>query len=102
MLRNLLARIHRDGGHYVEQHGLETALDAADAKVLELLVMQESLTDTTQVLQFLTDVVTAAGLLSCGKTDKKLAQRISDGAYALRMALGPNARLTGPQRPAQE
>ena len=36
--------------------------------------------------QFLTDVVTAAGLLSHGKTDKKLARRISDHAYKVRMA----------------
>lgn len=28
--------------------------------------------------QFLTDVMTAAGLLSCGKRDKQLAQRLAD------------------------
>lgn len=33
MLRNLLARIHGDGGHYVEQHGLEKALEDADILV---------------------------------------------------------------------
>jgi hypothetical protein len=33
MLRNLLARIHGDGGHYVEQHGLEKALEDADTLV---------------------------------------------------------------------
>lgn len=32
MLRDLLARTHGDGGHYVEQHGLEKA--AADADIL--------------------------------------------------------------------
>ena len=32
MLRDLLARIHRDGGHYVEAHGLDKAID--DAHVL--------------------------------------------------------------------
>ena len=26
LVRNLLARIHRDGGHYVEEHGLDKAL----------------------------------------------------------------------------
>lgn len=36
-LGNLLARIHRDGGHYVEQHGLGKALEDADAKVVEWL-----------------------------------------------------------------
>jgi len=33
MLRNLLARIHRDGGHYIEQHGLDKALEDAEAQV---------------------------------------------------------------------
>lgn len=37
MLRNLLARIHRDGGHYVEQHGLDKALEDAEAKVVAWL-----------------------------------------------------------------
>jgi hypothetical protein len=34
--------------------------------------------------RFLTDVLTAAGLLYHGKTDKALAQRISDGQAKLR------------------
>ncbi|KVS62698.1 hypothetical protein [Burkholderia cepacia] len=38
----------------------------------------------TKIAQFLTDVVTAAGLLSYGRTDKKLATRISVQAYELR------------------
>jgi predicted RNA-binding Zn-ribbon protein involved in translation (DUF1610 family) len=37
MLRNLLARIHRDGGHYVEAHGIDKALADADAKVVQWL-----------------------------------------------------------------
>lgn len=46
---------------------------------------------TTKTRQFLSDVVTAAGLLRHGKTDKALAQRISDGAYALMgVPEGPN------------
>lgn len=35
MLRNLLARIHGDGGHYVEEHGLDKALERADELVAE-------------------------------------------------------------------
>lgn len=35
MLRNLLALIHGDGGHYLEEHGLEKALADAEIKVLE-------------------------------------------------------------------
>lgn len=42
-------------------------------------------------LQFLSDVVTAAGLLRHGKTDKGLADRINDGAQRLRIiAVTPN------------
>lgn len=37
-----------------------------------------------ETTQFLTDVLTAAGLLYHGKTDKALAQRISDGQAKLR------------------
>lgn len=46
----------------------------------------EDKSPSTKDLQFLTDVVTAAGLLSHGKTDKKLARRISDHACKVRMA----------------
>jgi len=35
-LVNLLARIHRDGGHYLEEHGLEKAVADADQKVAVL------------------------------------------------------------------
>lgn len=35
-LMNLLARIHRDGGHYVAEHGLEKAVADADAIVARL------------------------------------------------------------------
>ena len=37
-----------------------------------------------ETTQFLVDVLTAAGLLYHGKTDKGLAQRISDGQARLR------------------
>lgn len=37
-----------------------------------------------ETTRFLTDVLTAAGLLYHGKTDKALAQRISDGSSRLR------------------
>ncbi|CAJ3626912.1 gp43 [Burkholderia pseudomallei] len=46
---------------------------------------QQSRADAlTEIAQFLTDVVTAAGLLSYGHADKKLATRITDQAYELR------------------
>jgi hypothetical protein len=50
MLRNLLARIHRDGGHYLEEHGLDKALEDADAQVVQWLTMQERLADMGEVL----------------------------------------------------
>ncbi len=34
--RNLLARIHRDGGHYLERHGLEKAAADADEIVAKM------------------------------------------------------------------
>ena len=37
-----------------------------------------------ETTQFLTDVLTVAGLLYHGKADKELAQRISDGQATLR------------------
>lgn len=43
--------------------------------------------DATATLQFLTDVVTAAGLLSHGKADKGLAKRINDYAFQIRPAV---------------
>jgi hypothetical protein len=35
-LTNLLCRIHRDGGHYLHQHGLDKACIDADTKVADL------------------------------------------------------------------
>lgn len=39
--------------------------------------------------RFLTDVMTAAGLLSCGKRDKQLAQRLADYCVSKRMGSNP-------------
>lgn len=35
MLRHLLARIHGDGGHYVDEHGIKKAFDDADSLIAE-------------------------------------------------------------------
>lgn len=43
MLRNLLARIHRDGGHYVEEHGLDKAVDDAEVQVVYFLSLHDRL-----------------------------------------------------------
>lgn len=53
---------------------------------------------TVETRQFLSDVVTAAGLLRHGKTDKALATRISDKAYAL-MGVPKGPTATAPQCP---
>lgn len=37
MLRNLLALIHRDGGHYLKRHGMDKALEDAEAKIVAWL-----------------------------------------------------------------
>ena len=42
LLRNLLARIHRDGGHYTEAHGLEKAVADADVIVARLFAKPTS------------------------------------------------------------
>ena len=34
-LGNLLARIHRDGGHYISEHGWAKAEADADAKIVQ-------------------------------------------------------------------
>ena len=39
LLRELLARIHCDGGHYVDQHGLQIAFDDADDKIVKWLAL---------------------------------------------------------------
>lgn len=40
MLCNLLARITRDGGHYLERHGMQKACDDADKKLVTLLSIE--------------------------------------------------------------
>ena len=45
--------------------------------------------------QFLTDVITAAGLLSCGKQDKGLARRITDFCLVKRGSSNPAQRREG-------
>jgi Co/Zn/Cd efflux system component len=44
-LRNLLARIHRDGGHYLELYGLEKAVIDADAMVARLHCLDDEVSD---------------------------------------------------------
>lgn len=41
MLRDLLAVIHRDGGHYTEEHGLQKSFDDAIQRYYDLLQAKE-------------------------------------------------------------
>ena len=41
-LVTLLCRIHRDGGHYLAEHGLDKAVADADIKVAELNAMSDT------------------------------------------------------------
>lgn len=55
MLRNLLARIHRDGGHYLDQHGLDKALEDADALVVQWIASHDAKAADSERLQWLID-----------------------------------------------
>lgn len=56
-LRNLLALIHRDGGHYEGEHGLEKACDdAEDLVVARLGVVDEHAALVTAVRAYVADV----------------------------------------------
>ncbi|EOE3463275.1 hypothetical protein ACKEZK_001524 [Citrobacter freundii] len=67
---------------YAGEHGYWPAIDhSPEIPATNQLSMEES--------QFLTDVMTAAGLLSCGKRDKQLAQRLSDFCVSKRGGSNP-------------
>lgn len=73
---------HEWGNQWDDEDAAILALRAALAEP----VVKDCLTTEPEkeVLQFLTDVVTAAGLLEHGKQSKALAERISNGAFSLR------------------
>jgi hypothetical protein len=43
-LLNLLCRIHRDGGHYIAEHGIRKAIDDADLRVAKLNAINDTAT----------------------------------------------------------
>lgn len=51
MLRNILARIHRDGGHYADEHGLEKASKDADQVFCDLLQRAEAAERLNEILR---------------------------------------------------
>lgn len=42
-LCNLLAIIHRDGGHYISEHGIDKAIDDAHLKWAKLIVLKDAM-----------------------------------------------------------
>jgi len=53
LLLNLLARIHRDGGHYTQEYGIEKSVQDADLKVAEAY---------SKILELESDLRVTAGL----------------------------------------
>lgn len=53
-LGNLLARIHRDGGHYIQEHGWKKAIDDADEKIVAWIHGEQ--TDVAQDADYETHV----------------------------------------------
>lgn len=47
-LMNLLCRIHRDGGHYIAEHGVRKAIDDADLRCAENNAMLDALLEPVQ------------------------------------------------------
>lgn len=64
MLRNLLARIHKDGGHYTAEHGLDNSLEAAAALVSQWLTAAQP--EAEALADKVRDFLAADGLL-CDK-----------------------------------
>lgn len=73
-----------------EEAAWHPAIDhAPETPVINQLSIAES--------QFLTDVMTAAGLLSCGKRDTQLAQRLADFCVSKRGGSNPAQLRKGAQ-----
>lgn len=56
-VNNLLARIHRDGGHYVSQHGIDKALGDAEERVVALVAERDELLDQKRLMIAALDAV---------------------------------------------
>lgn len=68
LLLNLLAVIHRDGGHYVAEHGLEKAYVDAAAKVAPLVQAQPvaEVRDLNERAKYINFIGNAADYLESG------------------------------------
>lgn len=56
-VNDLLARIHRDGGHYVSQHGIDKAIADAEERVVALMAERDELLDQKRLMIAALDVV---------------------------------------------
>lgn len=69
---------------YCDSRTVDDLIDRAIVPALAASPVEQPADALTEIAQFLTDAVTAAGLLSHGRTDKKLAARITAQADELR------------------
>ena len=53
-LLNLLARIHRDGGHFSDHFGIDASLEKADQLMVSLYEVEELLEETLSIAEGLT------------------------------------------------
>jgi hypothetical protein len=91
LLLNLLAVIHRDGGHYVSMHGMDKACEDAESKVVEWISREQAAPTPEQIEDWVTEFYTTNGLLVGGHL---LWRRVSElAAYILsRNTYGPVER----------
>lgn len=78
--------------HEMRNDGFEVSWEQLyDQSALEAAIAEEvepyKLFTSNVMKQFLTDVITASGLLSYGKTDKGLAKRLNDRAITVSKAV---------------
>ena len=75
---NLLAVIHRDGGHYIQEHGWKKAGEDAEAEVLRLRSERESAETLAEAAAPVVSALQADPALPPSKTDvETLAERLS-------------------------
>lgn len=80
LLRNLLAVIHGDGGHYVAEHGIDKATEDAETKVAAALQRQQA--DADRVDAFVRAFVAGAKWWEFEKTGATMWQSDQDRAAA--------------------
>ena len=94
MLTNLLARIHRDGGQYMKQHGMDKAFADADAIVAELYSAPVSEAEAQGVVMPERDAVIRKAVGMCNRIPGSTTWNAAEYAYdelAARLNAAPAA-----------